>query len=81
MKIADIVEDVEHESAVSSTKLVYNQIMIWMVRELVVCDQVPSESFAVERTEKFGRRVPELSALIGILGIQLVLEIGVALPK
>ena len=81
MEVANIVEDVEHESTVSCSKLVDYKIVIWMVQELIICDQVSSESFAVERAKELGRRMPKLPSFIWVLGVQLIFKISVALPK
>lgn len=81
LAIANVIQHVEHQSAVPSTQLVDNEIMYRVIRKSVICDQVPRDSFPVVWTEQLGRSMPQLPTLIWDFRIQCVLEIRVPLPQ
>ena len=55
--------------------------MVGVVGELVVCDKVPSDGFAVVGTEKFGGSVPELAGVVWVFSIEGIFESGVTLAE
>ena len=75
---AYVIEDVEHQRAVARAQLVDEQVVVRVVRQQVVLHQVARDGLAVVRTEELGWRVPELPRRIGMLGVQSILECGVA---
>lgn len=58
IETTDIVEDIEHQSAIAGTHLVDDQVLIWGVGDSVVVHEVAGHSFAIEGTEEFGRGMP-----------------------
>ena len=81
VKVADVVEDVEHESSVTSAHFVDDEVVVGMVGKLVVCDKVAGDGFAVVGAEELGGGVPELAGVIWLFGIEGVFEGGVALAE
>ena len=49
--------------------------------QLVICDEVSGNSFAVVGPKELGRGMPQLSSLIGHFKIKLVFKISVALAQ
>ena len=58
MDITDVVKNVQHQRAITSSHLVNDKVMIWMVQELVIRDEVASHSFAIVGSEELGGCVP-----------------------
>ena len=65
MDITDVVKNIQHQRAITSSHLINDQVMIWMVREHVIRDEVASHSFAVVGPEELGGCVPQLACFIG----------------
>lgn len=81
MEVADVVENVEHESSVPRAQFVDDEVVVGVVGELVVCDKVAGDGFAVVGAEELGWGVPELTSIVWMLGVERILEVGVALAQ
>lgn len=55
--------------------------MVGVVGELVVCDEVSSDGFAVVGAEKLRGGVPELAGVVWVFGVEGVFESGVTLTE
>ena len=79
--VSNVVEDVQHHGSVSGTHLVYDEIMVGVVVELVVGDYEVGDGLAVVGGEELGRGVPELAQVVGFLVVEGILEGGVAVAE
>lgn len=81
MEVADVVEDVEHKGSVARAQFVDDEVLVGEVGELVVCDEVAGDGFPIVGAEELGWSVPQLPSVVGMLGVESVFEIGVALAQ
>ena len=79
--VADVVEDVQHQRAVSSAHLVDDQVVVGMVRELVVLHEISGYGFAVVGAKELRRCVPQLPRIVRPGRVEGVFELGVALAQ
>lgn len=56
--IPDIVEDIEHQGTVAGTQFVDDEIVIWILRQLVVGNQISSYSVSIIRPKELCRCMP-----------------------
>ena len=78
VKGTDVVEDVEHESTIASTKLVYGKVVERVIAQLVIGHEVAGNGFAVVRPEELSGRMPQLTGFVRVVSVELVLEVSVA---
>ena len=81
VEVADVVEDVEHEGPISRAHFVYDEVVVGVVRELVVCDEVSGNGFTIVGAEELGGSVPHLTGVVWVFGIEGIFEGGIALAE
>ncbi len=81
MEVADVVEYVEHEGPVPCTHFVDDEVVVRVVGELVVCDEVAGDGFAVVGPEELGGSVPELASVVWLFGVKGIFEVSVSLAE
>jgi hypothetical protein len=81
VSVADVVQDVEHEGAVSGAHFVDYKVMVGVEGEFVVGDKIPGYCLAVVGTKEFGGSVPELASFIFFFRIEGIFKGDVALVE
>lgn len=79
--VSDVVKDVEHHGSVSGAHLVYDEVVVGVVVQLVVGDYEVGDGLAVIGRKELGRGVPELAQVVGLLVVQSIFEGGVAVAE
>ena len=64
VEITDIVQDIEHQCAISSAHFVDYKIVVRMVGEFVVCNEISGDGLPIVRAKKLSRCMPELAGII-----------------
>ena len=78
VNVANVVQHVQHQRSVPGTQLIYDEVLRRVVRQLVICDQVSGNSFAIVGPKELGGSMPQLSSVIGNFKIKLVFKGSVA---
>lgn len=81
IRVADVVQNVDHQGPVSGAHLVYKQIVVGILRQLVIGDEISRNGLAIVWTEQLGRSMPQLAGFVVLLLVQFIFELRVPLAQ